>query len=156
MLIGRCAAGITTDEPHLKEMADRVTNHALTSAALQAHGFQSLQTRTRTTDGGKAPSNLIRHQVQIPNEDDFEQICPLPGPGFVPAHTTLPQWSSIPTPQHVATIPPNHEQNRREKKTLHDQRKRARVATDPALAAKAKEKERFRSHQRQLNSKKKN
>jgi hypothetical protein len=60
--------GITTDEPHLKLMAARITDHALTSAALEAHGIQSLQSRIRTTDGGAAVSDVAHSCVhaQIP------------------------------------------------------------------------------------------
>ena len=55
--------GITTDEPHLKLMAARITDHALTSAALEAHGIQSLQSRIRTTDGGAAVSDVAHSCV---------------------------------------------------------------------------------------------
>jgi hypothetical protein len=55
--------GIITDEPHLKQMAVRITDHAPTSAALEAHGIQSLQSRIRTTDGGAAVSDVVHSCV---------------------------------------------------------------------------------------------
>ena len=58
--------GITADEPHLKQMAARITDHALTSAAFEAHGIQSLQNRIRTTctDGGAAVSDVDHGSVR--------------------------------------------------------------------------------------------
>ena len=61
-----CAVGITTDEPRLKEMRDRITNHAITTAALQAHGIRTLQSRLWSTDGGVAPAEIV--QEEVPNQ----------------------------------------------------------------------------------------
>ena len=125
--------GITTDEPHLKLMAARITDHALTSAALEAHGIQSLQSRIRTTDAGS-----------------------LPGPCFMPSHTTLPEcWSSHPNPtptQQCTATAPSAAEIRRQYKTNFEKTKRAKIL-DPLAEQARLDKERLRGQERRAKAK---
>jgi len=139
-------------------MAARITDHALTSAALEAHGIQSLQSRIRTTDGGAAVSDVVHSCVhaQMPPTSAPKQTGSLPGPCFMPSHTTLPEcWSSHPNPtptQQCTATAPSAAEIRRQYKTNFEKTKRAKIL-DPLAEQARLDKERLRGQERRAKAK---
>ena len=129
-----CAVGIITDEPRLKELRDRITNHAITTAALQAHGIRPLQSRLKSTDGGVAPPEIV--QEEMPSQQrpatsssagarDSVQAgsCTAAWPATSNFTAT---WVTLPTPPTTPIL------SRQEKKNKHQKNKWVATAHDPA------------------------
>jgi len=135
-----CAVGITTDEPRLKEMRDRITNHAITTAALQAHGIRPLQSRLNSTDGGVAPSDIVHEEM--PSQRQPAASCSAGAGDPVQAGNCTTAW---PAPSNFAptwvTLPTTPIASRQEKKNKHQKNKRDATADDPAADKLRREKE---------------
>jgi len=57
--------GVHTEERHLIALKSRVIDRAMTSALFDVHGAQALQSRHRTTDGGRAPSEVTTSSTRF-------------------------------------------------------------------------------------------
>jgi len=135
-----CAVGITTDEPRLKEMRDRITNHAITTAALQAHGIRPLQSRLRSTDGGVAPAEIV--QEEVPSQQRPATSSSVGARDFVQAGSRTAAW---PAPSNFTatwvTLPTPPILSRQEKKNEYLKQKRDATANDPVADKLRKAKE---------------
>ena len=80
--------GVRTDARRLEELRTRITEQALTNAALDAHGVQALLDRLRRTDGGNAQCALLSFAVDHIGDLGVAGPLPLAAVGHLPRERT--------------------------------------------------------------------
>jgi hypothetical protein len=70
--------GVHTEERHLLALKSRVIDRAMTSALFDVHGAQALQSRHRTTDGGRGPSEITTSSARFRPNISASPHGPLP------------------------------------------------------------------------------